>query len=70
MLFSSKYTFYKLKNTEKILQIYNTPDNYMFSVKPNYVEINNNGFSGMVISLLSLGIITFYVPDKSAFNCK
>ena len=31
------------KNTEKILQIYNTPDNYMFSVKPNYVEINNNG---------------------------
>ena len=25
------------------------------------------GFSGMVISLLSLGIITFYVPDRSAF---
>jgi|GEM_PF-1001079 len=31
------------KNTELILQIYNTPDNFRFRMKPNYVEINNNG---------------------------
>ena len=32
-----------MKNTEQLLKIYNTPDHYMFSMKSNYVEINNNG---------------------------
>lgn len=31
------------KNIERILQIYNTPDNDLFRVTANYVEINHNG---------------------------
>ncbi len=33
------------KNIERILQIYNTPDNELFKVTANYVEINHNGES-------------------------
>ena len=35
--------FISMENTEQLLKIYNTPDHYMFSMKSNYVEINNNG---------------------------
>ena len=31
------------KNMERILQIYNTPDNDRFQIRSNYVEIHNNG---------------------------